>query len=213
MLAGLVETIVEWIRPAFSVAGYPIIAAAVLAERSIFIGLLIPGDVILALGGVYASQGRMSLVLVIVIGTISAIIGESIGYWLGRRHGVNLLRHLPLLNRLEKRLHAAQDYFKKHGGKTVAIGRYATAAGAFVPFTAGMGKMPFRRFLLFDVPAIVVWASAITIFGYEAGQHLDFIDTVLSRFGFGVLALVAAFFLGRYLWRRFGRGRRASDAS
>src|SRR5207244_9220076 len=112
---------------------------------------------------------------------ISAICGESIGYWLGRTYGLALVRRIPLVRRLENRVDAAQDYFKRHGGKTVTIGRYATAAGAFVPFVAGMARMDYRRFLMFDVPAIAVWASGITLFGYFFGEPLSFIDKVLAR--------------------------------
>lgn len=207
----IVETIVEWLEPAFLAAGYLIIIAAVLLERSVFIGLIIPGDVILALGGVYSSQGRMNLTAVIVIGTLSAIAGESIGYWLGRRYGMRLVRRLPLVRRLEELLDRSRDYFRKYGGLTVAIGRYATAAGAFIPFTAGIARMPYLRFLLFDVPAIVVWAAAISVFGYVFGRNLEFVDKVLSRFGYAVLGLVVVFFLGRFLWKRH-RERREPGA-
>src|SRR5207248_7761421 len=108
-----------------------------LAERSILLGLFVPGDVILALGGVYAARGDLELWAVILIGTAAAICGESIGYWLGRRYGVGLIGRIPLVRRLEGRMENAREYFRHHGGKTVAIGRYATAAGAFVPFVAG----------------------------------------------------------------------------
>ncbi len=201
----LIERLVEWVEPVFAVAGYYIIAVAVLAERSILIGLVVPGDLILALGGVYAAQGRVSLVWVIVIGIVAATSGESIGYWLGRRYGMGLIRHIPFVSRLEPALQGAQAYFAHHGGKTVAIGRYATAAGAFVPFTAGMARMSYRRFLLFDVPAIVVWAIGISIFGYLFGENLVFIDRVLSRFGYIVLAVIAVILIGWVLWKRWQR--------
>jgi membrane-associated protein len=209
----VVEQVVEWIEPVFVAAGYYIIAAAVLAERSIFIGLVIPGDLILALGGVYASKGKMSLVVVVLIGVVGAIIGESMGYWLGRKYGMGLIRHIPFVRRLQGPLEGAQEYFAKHGGRTVAIGRYATAAGAFIPFTAGVARMPYRRFLLFDVPAIIIWATGISVFGYLFGENLDFIDKVLSRFGYIMLGLVVVFFGGRFLWRRWrGQQEDPSDA-
>lgn len=199
----LVERIVRELEPAFLSAGYLIIASGVLAERSIFLGLIVPGDLILALGGVYASQKKMDLVGVIVVGTFAAIAGESIGFWLGRRFGVRMLRRLPFVGpRLSRMIEESGGYFRKHGGKTVAIGRYATAAGAFIPFTAGAAKMSYLRFLAFDIPAIAVWATGITIFGYYFGRNLAFIDKVLSRFGYGVLALAILFFAGRYLWKR-----------
>ena len=204
----IAEKIVQWVEPAFAVAGYEIVAVAVLAERSIFIGLIVPGDVILALGGVYASKGKLSLPLVIVIGTLAATTGETIGYWLGRKYGRGLIRHVPLVRRLEGQLEDAERYFKRHGGKTVAIGRYATAAGAFVPFAAGVGRMPYRRFLLFDIPAIAVWAAGITIFGYAFGQHIQLVDTVLSRFGYIALGALAGFILGRFLWKRLSSRQR-----
>jgi membrane protein DedA with SNARE-associated domain len=199
----LVEKIVDWVEPVFVSAGYLIIAGAVLMERSIFIGLIVPGDLILALGGVYASEQKMNLVAVIVIGILAAISGESIGFWFGRRYGIRLVRRIPLVRRLSTQLEMSQEYFRKHGGKTVAIGRYATAAGAFIPFTAGAAKMPYRRFLLFDVPAIIVWATAISIFGYAFGQNLGFVDKVLSRFGYGVLVLFILIFGGMFLWKRY----------
>src|SRR2546425_11897801 len=95
----LVERIVHWLQPAFLAAGYLIIAGGVLLERSIFLGLIVPGDLILALGGVYASQRKMNLIGVIVVGTLAAITGESIGFWLGRHFGVRLLRRLPFFGK------------------------------------------------------------------------------------------------------------------
>jgi membrane-associated protein len=198
----LVEKLIEWIAPAYSHAGYAIVAAGVLAERSILIGLFVPGDVILALGGIYAARGSLELTSVILIGTFAAICGESIGYWLGRTYGLSLVKRIPLVRRLEGRVDAAKAYFERHGGATVAIGRYATAAGAFVPFVAGMARMDYRRFLMFDVPAIAVWASGITLFGYFFGEHISFVDKVLSRLGLVVLGVLAVFVGGYVLYRR-----------
>src|SRR5947208_6256734 len=195
----LVERIVHWVEPAFVAAGYFIIAGGVLLERSIFIGLIVPGDIILALGGVYASQHKMNLAAVIVIGTLSAIAGESTGFMLGRHFGKRVVRRIPFAGEwLSGKLADSEAYFKKHGGWTVAIGRYATAAGAFIPFTAGAGKVSYRTFILFDAPAIAIWAAGISVFGYVFGQHLDFIDKTLSRFGYIVLGLLVVFFGGRF---------------
>jgi membrane-associated protein len=213
MIAGLVETIVDWVEPVFGTAGYAVIAAAVLLERSVFVGLIIPGDVILALGGVFAARGRLEIVWVVVIGIAAAVCGESAGFWLGRRYGVGMVRHLPFGDRLERRLATAEEYFATRGaGWTVAVGRFATAAGAFVPFAAGIGKMPYPRFLLFDVPAIVAWATGIAVFGYLAGSNLDLIERWLSRFGYAALGALVLFFAGRWAWRRW-RGRRKDRSS
>jgi membrane-associated protein len=209
-MLGLIREIVQWVGPLFATAGYAIVAVAVLAERSILVGLIVPGDVIIALGGVYAARGDLNVVAV--------VCGESIGFWLGHRYGMRLVRRLPFVNRLEGKLEEVQGYFDRHGGKTVAIGRYATAAGAMIPFVAGMAKMRYRRFLLFDVPAVLLWAIGITLVGYVFGRNLDVVETVLSRFGWGILALLVAFVVGRIVWKRVrgdtsdrGNGDRRSD--
>jgi undecaprenyl-diphosphatase len=217
-MLGLIREIVQWVGPLFATAGYAIVAVAVLAERSILVGLIVPGDVIIALGGVYAARGDLNVVAVMAIAFVAAVCGESIGFWLGHRYGMRLVRRLPFVNRLEGKLEEVQGYFDRHGGKTVAIGRYATAAGAMIPFVAGMAKMRYRRFLLFDVPAVLLWAIGITLVGYVFGRNLDVVETVLSRFGWGILALLVAFVVGRIVWKRVrgdtsdrGEGDRRSD--
>jgi membrane-associated protein len=204
MLA-LIREIVRWVGPLFATAGYAIVAVGVLAERSILLGLVVPGDVIIALGGVYAARGELNVVVVILVAFVAAVCGESTGFWLGHRYGMRLVRRLPLLNRFEAKLEEVQEYFGRHGGKTVAIGRYATAAGAMIPFVAGMAGMKYRRFLLFDVPAVLLWAIGITMVGYGFGRNLDVVETILSRFGWGILALLVLFIGSRILWKRFRR--------
>jgi membrane-associated protein len=196
------EDIVRRFGPLFEDAGYQIVVGAVLLERSIFVGLIVPGDVVLALGGIYAARGELGLGWVMLGAALAAGVGESTGYWLGRRYGPSLLKRLPFVNRLAPRLDAAQDYFGEHGGITVAIGRFATVAGAFIPFAAGVGRMPYHRFLLFDLPAVGAWAVGITLIGYFFGENLDFVDKVLQRFGLAVLGLLVLFLAVRYLRRR-----------
>jgi membrane protein DedA with SNARE-associated domain len=89
----------------------------------------------------------------------------------------------------------------------VALGRYATAAGAVIPFTAGMGRMTYRRFLMFDAPAVLLWAIGITLVGYVFGSNLGLVERILSRFGWGILALLVVLIAGRIAWSRIRRGR------
>jgi len=203
----VVKQLVKWVEPVFTSAGYAIVAGAVLMERSIFLGLIVPGDVILALGGVYAGHKTMNVYGVIALGTVAAICGESIGFWLGNRYGRSLIRRIPLVRALDKRFQSAEEYFKKRGGITVAVGRYATAAGAFVPFVAGMSKMRFRTFLAYDVPAIIIWATGITLIGYFFGSNLDSVDRILKHFGFIMLGVLILLIGGNILWKRLRRSK------
>jgi membrane-associated protein len=96
---------------------------------------------------------------------------------------------------LTNQLEAAEGYFKEHGGRTVAVGRFASAVGTFIPFTAGVARMPYGRFLLFDLPSIAVWGGGIAAVGYAFGENVDRVERILSRFGWimlGVLVVLVA---------------------
>src|ERR687888_1219199 len=161
LLGAIVETVVDWFGPVYQgLLGYGLLALVILLDRGAFTGIVIPGDLFLALGGIYAGRGQLALAAVIAVGALAGVSGETISYWLGRRYGVRMIRHLPLANRMERHLGSARDYFKRHGGKTIFVGRYVSVAGTFMPFAAGMSRMPFRRFIAFDVAAIVLWATA-----------------------------------------------------
>jgi membrane protein DedA with SNARE-associated domain len=199
----LVDSVLDLVRPLY--AGwwaYLLIGTVILLDRGAFVGLVVPGDLFLALGGIYAGRHDLSIVAVIAVAFVAAIAGESVSFWIGRRHGIGLVRHLPLANRLETKLDGARDYFRRHGGKTVFIGRYVSVAGTFVPFAAGMSEMRYRHFLLFDAVAVAVWATAVALLGYFLSARVDLVDTILSRFGWGLLALLVLLIVGRFVWKR-----------
>ncbi len=202
MVGAIVETVVDWFGPLYAGAlGYLVVASVIFLDRGAFTGVVIPGDLFLALGGIYAGRGKLAIALVIVVGVFAGVAGETLSYWLGRRFGVRMIRHLPLANRLEKHLDSARDYFKRHGGKTVFIGRYVSVAGTFMPFAAGMAEMPFPRFLAFDAAAIGVWATAVSLLGYFMSSQIDTVDQILSQFGWALLAAVVLFVGGRMAWK------------
>ncbi|HZA20686.1 MAG TPA: DedA family protein, partial [Actinomycetota bacterium] len=163
----MITTVVDLLGPLYSgFTGYLVIAGLIFLDRGAFTGVALPGELFLALGGIYAARGDLSLVLVILIGALAGLLGEIVSYWLGRLYGVRIVRHLPLANRFEKHLDEAHDYFRRHGGKTVIVGRYISVVGTFMPFAAGMSDMSFRLFLAFDVAAITFWSVGVTLLGY-----------------------------------------------
>ncbi|HEX6261246.1 MAG TPA: DedA family protein [Actinomycetota bacterium] len=202
-MVALLEEIVEFIGPLFSgFTGYAIVTAAVLLERSILIGVVVPGEVTMAAGALFAARGQLSLTLVIVLGALAAMVGESIGFWLGRRYGRSLMRRLPLLNRFEHRIEDVEELFDRHGGKAVAVGRFAAGAGVFIPFVAGMGSMRYKRFLLFDVPSIVIWALGVGFVGYLLGRNIELLDRILTNFGWAMLGLLVVGIVAYVIWKR-----------
>jgi membrane-associated protein len=201
-VGALVKTVVDWFGPLYSSGlGYLLVAGVIFLDRGAFTGVVIPGDLFLALGGIYAGRGDLVLPLVMVAGAIAGIAGETLSFWLGRKFGVSIIRHLPLANRFEKHLDSARDYFERHGGKTVFIGRYVSVAGTFMPFAAGMADMPFGKFLLFDAVAITMWAVALTLLGYFMNSQIETVDQIISNFGWGLLVLIVLGVGARLAWK------------
>lgn len=188
----VIEEVARWVGPLFGTFGYAIVPLAVVLETSAFVGLIVPGDVVLALGGVYASRGELALGWVVALGLVASVAGQSAGYWLGRRYGKGLARRLPLPGSAEERIDRAKGLFDRHGGKAVFIGRFAAGIATLTPFVAGASDMRFVRFLAFAVPAVVIWGTAVTLLGFFLGENLALIDRLISRFGWIVAGLVVA---------------------
>jgi membrane-associated protein len=206
----LIETLLDWIGPFFSTYGYVLIVAATMLESSAFVGVVVPGDIILAIGGVYAARGDLSLPWVIVLGALGTMAGESIGFWLGHRYGEALLRRLPFADRAQDKIDRAREAFSRNDSKVLLVGRFASGLRVIVPFTAGMSQTTsYRRFMAFVIPTAIVWAVGVSLLGYLLGENVGLIDTILSRFGWGMLALVVLAVAGNIVWRRV-RGRRSS---
>lgn len=204
--------LIEWVRPLFTTLGYVIVSAATFFESSAFTGLVVPGDVIIALGGVYAAQGELELWLVLVCAITFGILGEASGYLLGRRYGDGLLRRLPFLRRFGSRIDEAEHSIEAHAGKTIFLGRFVTGAASFVPFAAGASGVRPKRFFLFMVPTIAVWATAITLVGYLVGDNVEAIDRILSSVG-GFLLAALVLLIGVWLWRHRDRSEDGRDAA
>jgi membrane protein DedA with SNARE-associated domain len=191
----MVETILEWMRPFFAgILGYAVIGTFVLLDRGAFVGLVAPGDLILALGGVFAGRGDLDVIPVVLVGIAAGLAGENASYWLGRHYGRSILGRIPFGDRLEPYFERSEHYFREHGRRAVFIGRYVSVVGTFLPFTAGLSRMSYRKFLAADVAAVALWATAVTALGYLLSARVDLIDKILSRFGWGLLVLVALYF-------------------
>jgi membrane-associated protein len=205
----VIETIIDLFGTLYSSPFvYVLVAGIIFLDRAAFTGIFIPGELFVALGGIFAGRGELSLALVIVTAALAGILGETVSYWLGKRYGVGIVRRLPLANRFEKHLDDAHDYFRRHGGKTVFIARYVSVVGTFLPFVAGMSDLPFGRFLLFDAVALSLWAIAVTLLGYLLNSQIHLVDQVLSQFGWGLLVLIVVLVVARIVVKRRGEIQR-----
>ena len=207
----LVTQLIDWLRPFFVSFGYVIVSVAMFFESAAFTGIFVPGDVILALGGVYAGSGELALAGVIACGATFGVLGATAGYFLGRRYGDSLLRRAPILRRFEPRIDQAQASIAANAGKTIVLGRFVTGAAVFVPFVAGASGVRPRTFFVYSIPTMLVWTSALALLGFFVGNNIETIDRILSGVGLAGVALGLGL-LGFWIWRRRRATQPPSDA-
>lgn len=190
---------------------YVIIGLLAFGEAAAFVGLLVPGEVAVLLGGVLASQGRVALVPMLATAAVAAVAGDSAGYEIGRRWGPRLLR-----SRIARR-HAdlicdAEGYLRRRGGLMVFLGRWTSVLRAVVPALAGMGRMPYGRFLVANVTGGVAWAAAFTLGGYAAGESYRYIESVTGM-GAWIVTGVLVTWVATAWWLRRRRRRRPAPVT
>jgi membrane-associated protein len=181
--------------------GLIILFALVAVESA---GVPVPGETALIAAAVLAERGHYSLVAVIAVAAAAAIIGDNIGYWLGRQGGRALLRRTPIVrNHFERVLPPAERFFRRHGSKTVFIGRFIAFLRVTSAWLAGISKMPWWRFLLWNAAGGIVWAALVAILAYQLGRAAA---DAIGRYGlYGALAIGVALlvgFVGFKLWQR-----------
>jgi membrane-associated protein len=170
----------EWLKQLFHqltdvqtlvrVGGLTVITAIVFAETGLFVGFFLPGDSLLFTAGALAAQGHFSIVLLNTLLIVAAIVGDTVGYWFGRKMGPALFTRAKSLFFNPAHLRRAHDFYEKHGGKTIVLARFMPVIRTFAPVVAGMGRMEYGRFLAFNVFGGMGWVLSMTFAGYFLGQ-------------------------------------------
>ena len=178
---------------------YVVIGALVMAEAALFVGFVLPGETAVLLGGALASTGRLSVVVLGAVVVLAAIVGDSIGYEVGRRFGPRLLE-LRLLSRHRRRLDGLSSRLRDRGGPTVVLGRFTAFLRAVTPALCGMSGMPYRRFLAWNAAGGLLWGVAVVVAGYLAGRSYQLVERGLGGVGAALLVLFAIVVV--VVWRR-----------
>jgi membrane protein DedA with SNARE-associated domain len=198
-VSGLVHSLLG-VPPAVA---YLLIGALVFGEAAIFVGFVLPGETAVILGGVLASSGRLSLTWLLVLVVVAAIVGDSVGYEVGRRAGPRILQSRPL-RRHKERLDGARGFLRRRGGMAVFLGRFTAFLRAVLPALAGLSQMPYRRFLAYNAAGGLVWGIGVALLGYFAGASYKKVESALGR-GSAVL-LVLVVLTALVVWRFRKRG-------
>lgn len=139
----------------------------VFAESGLLIGILLPGgDTTLLLAGSFAATGRIPLIPLLIVIVVSAIIGDNVGYEIGKRSGKRIFKKKESFLFDPEHLVRAGKFYEKHGGKTIMLARFVPMVRTFAPLVAGVGQMPRKRFLFFNVLGALVWGIGVTMAGY-----------------------------------------------
>ncbi|QIS19174.1 DedA family protein [Nocardia terpenica] len=159
---------------------YLVVTLLVFAEDAIFIGFVVPGETAAVIGGVAASQGHVQLWAMIVLVVAAAIVGDSVGFEVGKHFGTRLLQ-ASMLDSHRGRLDRAQAFLARRGGWAVFLGRFTAFFRAVMPALAGTSRMPYRRFLAFNAVGGVVWGITFVVLGFVAGQSYEAVAKTVGR--------------------------------
>jgi membrane protein DedA with SNARE-associated domain/membrane-associated phospholipid phosphatase len=191
---------------------YLLVGLAAFLETGAFVGLVAPGETVVILAGAVAGQGETSLILTIGIVWACAFSGDSVSFLLGRRLGRGfILRHGPKVRITEERFGRVEDYFSRHGGKTILIGRFIGLVRALAPFIAGSSGMRYSNFAPFSVLGTGLWSAGFVLLGYFAARSLDAAAHIAGQgtlfLGIAIAVIVAIVLAVRFLRESRNRQR------
>ena len=169
-----------------------VVGLVVFAEDALFVGFVLPGETVAILGGVAANRGHVSLPAVLIVVIAAAIIGDSVGFEIGRRLGPRILK-IKMLHKHQSRIADAQDFLKRRGGWAVLLGRWVAFFRAVMPALAGSSPMTYRTFLTFNALGGILWGSVVVTAGYLAGASYQKVEAAFGRDAaiiFGVVVVI-----------------------
>jgi membrane protein DedA with SNARE-associated domain len=194
----MIERLIEDIAAGLGEWAYLLVAFMAMAETAAFVGFIAPGEFTIIFGGVLAGEGTLNIQLLIGITWVSCVAGDAIGFYLGHRLGRGfVLRHGPRVRLTEERFGKVEDFFRKHGGKAVFIGRWLGLVRPLMPFTAGASGMSYRRFLPYDVLGAGLWAATWCLLGYIFWRSFEQVASTAGR-GTIAFAVLLGLFIGVY---------------
>ena len=186
---------------------YGVVAALVFAEAALFFGFVFPGETAIVVGGVLAGQDRVSLPLLIMIVVIAATAGDSVGYEVGRRFGPRLLE-ARAMRRHQAKVGWAQDLIRRRGAVAVFIGRFTALLRALMPALVGSSRMPYPKFLVFNLMGGVVWGAGFTLGGFFIGEAFEHTAQYVGR---GIAVVIAVVLVAALVVWSVRRHRRAAE--
>ncbi len=181
--------------------GYIGLTIIIFSETGLLVGFFLPGDSLLVSAGLIAARGTLDVWLLCAILSVAAILGQSVGYAIGRAAGPRLFAREDSMFFKRSHLQRAHAFYEKHGGATIVLARFMPIVRTFVPVVAGAARMSYRPFQIFNVVGGVAWVCGMLMIGYGLGRYIPGIEKHIDK----VIILVIAVSLAPALigaWRR-----------
>jgi len=189
-----------------SQGGFYLLLVVVFAETGLFFGFFLPGDYLLVLAGLFCASGILKVpIVVLVLSLIAAgFLGNYVGYWFGYRTGPVLFSRDDSLFFKKRYIRIAEEFYEKHGGMALVLGRFFPIIRTFAPIFAGVVKVDFKKFTLYNLAGSVAWVTILTLTGYFLGVKYPNIKYYLQYVILGLIIittipLIIAFVRRRYL--------------
>ena len=163
------QALVEW-------GGTTLVCIIVFVETGMFVGFFLPGDSLLVTAGVFAAAGHLKIAQLLTFVTVCAILGDQVGYFIGRKAGQSLYRREDSRFFKKRHLQRAHDFYEHYGGKTIILARFVPIIRTFCPPVAGAAGMTYPRYLVFDVVGGFLWVWGMILLGYSLGRSVPNID-------------------------------------
>jgi membrane-associated protein len=166
--------------------GYALLFGIVFSETGLLAGFFLPGDSLLFTVGVVAGAGKLNLLLINLVLIVAAIVGDGVGYLLGRKAGPAVFNRPDSALFKKEHLERTRAFYEKHGGKTIIYARFIPIVRTFAPFIAGVGQMSYARFLSFNIFGGIGWVVLMTTLGYILGD-VEFVRRNFEKVILGII--------------------------
>ncbi|MGB9403744.1 MAG: VTT domain-containing protein [Candidatus Acidiferrales bacterium] len=164
-----VQELVRW-------GGTFLVCGVIFVETGLFVGFFLPGDSLLVAAGILAAAGQLNLYWLLVPVSLCAIVGDQLGYWIGRSMGQGLYRRKDSRFFKRRHLESAHAFYEKHGGKTIILARFAPIIRTFCPPVAGAARMSYARYVAYDIFGGIFWVCSMVLTGFFLGRTVPHIE-------------------------------------
>lgn len=182
--------------------GYLGIALVIFAESGFFLGFFLPGDSLIFTAGIIASQGFLNIWILIPLCAFAAILGDSFGYYFGKKIGPKIFTRENSFLFNKKYIEETQNFYKRHGKKTIILARFVPIVRTFAPILAGVGKMEYHIFISYNVIGGILWTAGFLLAGYFLGGIFPETEKYLGLIIVGIVILSLTPLLIEFLKRK-----------